>query len=222
MQTFHLLINIILHLDQHLSTFVLMYGSWIYALLFIIIFCETGLVVTPFLPGDSLLFAAGTLSANSGFNIHFLFLLLMTASIDGNSINYSIGRFFGSRLFTSNQSLFFNRHYLEKAHSFYEKYGNKTLIIARFIPIIRTFAPFVAGMGYMKFNKFTLYNALGAFLWIGGLLYTSYFFGNIPIINEHFSTVILLIIAISLLPPICAYLRLKYKKMQLSRQNSIN
>jgi membrane-associated protein len=219
MQTLHFILNIILHLDQHLATFVSFYGAWIYALLFLIIFCETGLVVTPFLPGDSLLFAAGTLAANSSFNVHLLFLLLVIASVSGNTLNYVIGRWLGLKLFTSYQSRFFNRGYLDKAHAFYGIYGNKALIIARFIPIIRTFVPFVAGMGFMNFHKFTIYNVLGAVLWIGGLLYISYLFGNAPLVQEHFSSVILLIIAISLLPAIGAYLRLKFKKLPTSGQN---
>jgi len=188
------------------------------------IFCETGLIILPFLPGDSLLFAAGALAANSanGLNIHALFVLLTLASILGNSVNYSIGRWMGPRLFASNQSRLFNRTYLDRAHAFYEKYGNKAIVIARFLPIIRTFAPFVAGLGYMSYRQFALYNAMGAFLWIGGLLYLSYLFGNIPIVQAHFSTVVLLIIILSILPAIFSYLRLKFTNLQASRQNISN
>jgi membrane-associated protein len=152
-------LNFILHLDQYLVAFVATYGAWTYAILFLIIFCETGLVVTPFLPGDSLLFAAGTLSANSAgtFNIHLLFILLVTASILGNGLNYFIGKLIGPKVFHSPQSFLFNKKYLEKTHRFYEEYGGKTIIIARFIPIIRTFAPFLAGMGYMGYRRFFCY-----------------------------------------------------------------
>ncbi len=203
------LLNFILHIDQHLIAFVSDYGVWAYVLLFLIIFCETGLVVTPFFPGDSLLFAAGALAASSdqAINIHLLFILLVIASILGNGLNYLLGRFVGSKLFRSENSLLFNKKYLEKAHRFYEQFGGKTIIIARFIPIIRTFAPFVAGIGYMTYRRFFIYNIIGAIIWIGSLLYVSYWFGNLPFIKDHFSSVILAIIVISLLPPAIELLR---------------
>lgn len=198
------ILNLVLQLDQHLITFVNNYGLWTYGLLFIIIFCETGLVVTPILPGDSLLFAAGAIAAGTDnlLNIHILFLLLAFASILGNTVNYQIGRWVGPAVFRSETSRFFNKNYLFSAHHFYNKHGAKTLILARFLPIIRTFVPFVAGIGYMSYQKFIFYNVIGAFLWIGGLLYVSYWFGNFPIIKEHFSLLILFIIIITLLPPL--------------------
>ncbi len=204
MELLHHFLNFILHLDVHLVTFVNLYGTWVYALLFLIIFCETGLVVAPFLPGDSLLFAAGTIAASTldGFNIHVLFILLVIASILGNGLNYQIGRFLGPKVFHSKNSWLLNQQYLEKAHSFYEKYGAKTIIIARFMPIIRTFAPFIAGIGYMRRSQFFVYNILGAVLWIGSLLYASYLFGNIPLVKDHFSTIVLAIIIVSLLPAV--------------------
>jgi membrane-associated protein len=209
MEILHSFFNFILHIDQHMVSFFTEYGSWTYALLFLIIFCETGLIVMPFLPGDSLLFATGALAANSAdaLNIHFLFILLVSASILGNGLNYLIGKRLGPKVFRSPNSLFLNKKYLERAHQFYEVYGAKTIIIARFMPIIRTFAPFVAGIGYMGYRRFFLYNIAGAVLWIGSLLYTSYFFGNLPFVKQHFSTIILAIIGISLLPPVIEVLR---------------
>ena len=209
MESLHYFLNLSLHLDQHLILLVTTYGTFAYAILFLIIFCETGLVVTPLLPGDSLLFAAGALAASTPqvMNIHLLFILLAFASILGNTLNYSIGRFFGPRVFHFKHSRFFNPRHLLKAQQFYERHGGKALLIARFVPIIRTFAPFVAGVGTMSSSRFLFYNVLGAFLWIGGLLYLSYFFGNLPFIKTHFSTVILAIIGLSLLPPVLGYLR---------------
>lgn len=214
METLHQLLNFILHIDVQLYSFVSAYGIWAYGLLFLIIFCETGLVVTPFLPGDSLLFAAGAIAAGSdnAFNVHLLFLLLVIASIIGNSVNYYVGRTIGSKLFASSQSRLFNKNYLEKAHLFYERFGGKTIIIARFIPIIRTFAPFVAGMGYMSLKRFQFYNVAGAILWIGSLLYLSYWFGNLPAVKEHFSYIIVAIIGLSLIPPIFEICRRKLFK----------
>lgn len=214
METIYQLLEYLLHIDDQLISFATTYGAWAYALLFIIIFCETGLVVTPFLPGDSLLFAAGALSASSDniINIHVLFGLLVTASILGNGLNYLIGRFLGPKVFHSNQSWFFNKKYLDRAHEFYQQYGGKTIIIARFMPIIRTFAPFVAGIGYMSYRQFFFYNVLSAFLWIGSLLYISYLFGNIPVIKDHFSIVALAIIGLSLLPPVIEIVRRRFIK----------
>jgi membrane-associated protein len=213
METLTALINYILHLDQHLVVFITAYGIWIYALLFLIIFCETAIIFAAFLPGDSLLFAAGALTAtaNDILNIHLLFALLVTASVVGNGVNYFIGKWLGPKVFYSRHSWLFNKKYLEKAHAFYERYGGKTIIIARFIPIIRTFAPFIAGIGYMTYRQFFIYNFIGAFLWIGLLLYTSYFFGNIPVVKEHFSLVILAIIILSILPAIIEMIRRRYR-----------
>ncbi len=214
MDILHTLFDFLLNLDQHLFTFVSQYGSWTYALLFLIIFIETGLVVAPFLPGDSLLFAAGTIAANTSnsLNIHILFILLVTASIIGNSLNYLIGRFIGPKVFHSPSSRFFNKQHLVRANTFYKKYGGKALVLARFMPIIRSFAPFVAGIASMNFKRFMAYNVLGAVLWVGSLLYTSYLFSNLAFVKEHFSTVILVIIGISLLPPLIEMSRHLYLK----------
>lgn len=211
-------LNYILNIDDHLLNFVSMYGAWAYAVLFMIIFCETGLVITPFLPGDSLLFAAGALAANSdnALNVHLLFILLATASVIGNTLNYLIGRFLGPKVFCSQKSWLLNKSHLDEAHSFYQRYGGKTIIIARFIPIVRTFAPFVAGVGYMSYSSFLFYNLISAILWIGSLLYISYWFGNIPLVKDHFSYVILGIIALSLIPPILEILRRWYVKLTAS------
>lgn len=202
METIHQLLQYILHIDTYLINFVSDYGAWTYAALFAIIFCETGLVVTPFLPGDSLLFAAGSISAHpqSSIKIQILFTLLCIASILGNKLNYFIGRFIGPRVFTARDSWLLNKRHLQEAHTFYEKHGGKTIIFARFLPIIRTFAPFVAGVGYMNVKQFTFYNLFSGILWVGSLLAAGYFFGSLPIIKNNFSIVIYTIIAVSLLP----------------------
>lgn len=207
MNYFHHLFDMIVHIDVYLNSFVSMYGFWTYLALFAVIFCETGLIVTPFLPGDSLLFAAGSIAAQPGnsLNIFILFVLLLLASILGNQINFLVGKVVGPHIFTAKKSWFFNKKYLEETHAFYEKHGGKTLIFARFIPIIRTFAPFVAGIGQMKMLHFTLYNLISALLWIGSLLFFGYFLGSIPVIKEHFSVVIYGVIFISLLPPLLAF-----------------
>ena len=209
MESLHQLLSFVLHIDQHLLAFVTTNGAWTYGLLFLIIFCETGLVVIPFLPGDSLLFAAGTIAANSSgiLNIHELFFLLTFASILGNLVNYSIGRFIGPKIFQSRSSWLLNKNYLDQAHAFYELHGGKTIILARFMPIIRTFAPFIAGIAKMSHKQFHLYNIASAILWIGSLLYLSFFFGNLPQVKEHFSTVVLAIIIISLLPPAITFFK---------------
>lgn len=214
MQTLHYLFNFIIHLDEHLLAFVSAYGSWTYVLLFLIIFCETGIIFTAILPGDSLLFAAGALTAHATdfLNVHALFILLVIASASGNSLNYLIGKWLGPRVFRSNQSWLFNQKHMDHAHRFYERYGGKTIIIARFIPIIRTFAPFLAGIGYMTYQQFLFYSFIGAFLWIGVLVYGSFLFGNIPIVKEHFSLVILAIVTLSILPPIVEFLRRRWVK----------
>lgn len=211
-------INFILHLDQQLIHWVSLYGTWTYSLLFLVIFCETGLVVLPFLPGDSLLFATGALAAHCPgiFNINFLFLLLTASSILGNSLNYYIGKWVGPKIFRAHSNLFLNKKHLDHAHGFFEKYGGKTIIIARFIPILRTVAPFVAGIGKMNSLFFFFYNTLGAILWVGSLLYVSYWFGNIAFVKDHFSTVVICIIIISLLPAIIAYVKQKIQKAPLS------
>ncbi len=199
--------DIIVHLDKHLAALVQQYGMWVYALLFAIIFCETGLVVTPFLPGDSLLFVAGTLWAVSDMNVHALVVILVVAAILGDALNYAVGRYFGARVFKWEDSRFFNRHALQRTHEFYERYGGKTIVIARFVPIIRTFAPFVAGIGEMTYAKFAFFNVTGALLWVVSLVYAGYFFGNIPLIRNNLTVVIFGIIGISLLPIVAEFLR---------------
>lgn len=203
----------LLHIDVYLIAFASNYGAWAYFVLFMIIFCETGLVVTPFLPGDSLLFAAGSIAANAShaLNIQLLFVLLTIASILGNKLNYFIGKFIGPRVFSAQSSWLLNKKHLIEAHQFYEKHGGKTIILARFIPIIRTFAPFVAGIGYMSLGQFSLYNIISAIIWIGSLLGAGYFFGTLPFIKDHFSIVVYGIIAISLLPPLLAFI---YRKIR--------
>lgn len=200
-------IDIVLHLDVHLQQLLADYGTWIYLILFAIIFCETGLVVTPFLPGDSLLFVAGTLAAGGGMDVHTLFAVLAAASILGDNTNYWIGRYAGPRIFSRKGSLLFNPAHLERTSRFYEKYGGKTVMIARFVPIVRTFAPFVAGIGRMFYPKFVAYSIAGAFAWIGSLTYAGYFFGNLPIIRNNLSVVIVAIVLLSIMPGVIEYLR---------------
>ncbi|MCD6039385.1 MAG: putative rane protein [Gammaproteobacteria bacterium] len=215
MAALHYMLSFILHLDEHLIAFVTAYGTWTYALLFLIIFCETGIVFSAILPGDSLLFAAGALTANVGdiLNIHILFLLLVAASVLGNGLNYLIGKWFGSRVFRSSNSWLFNKRNIDNAHGFFERYGGKTIIIARFIPMIRTFAPFVAGIGYMAYRQFLIYSLIGAVLWIGVLVYGSYLFGNIPLVKQHFSLVIAAIIVLSVFPALIAVMRRKFSNV---------
>ncbi|MDR3503202.1 MAG: DedA family protein [Legionella sp.] len=207
----HQLIDYILHIDIYLNTFVTTYGFWTYLALFAVIFCETGLIVTPFLPGDSLLFAAGSIAAqpDNSFNVIILFVLLFIASVLGNQLNFLIGRALGPRIFSANESWLLNKKHLHEAHLFYEKHGGKTIIFARFLPIIRTFAPFVAGVGTMKVLHFSLYNVVSALLWIGGLLSLGYFLGSIPVVKANFVLVIYGIIFVSLLPALFALVNKK-------------
>lgn len=193
-------VDIVLHLDRHLAALVENYGTFIYVILFAIIFSETGFVVTPFLPGDSLLFVAGALAAVGGMDIVLLNVTLIVAAVLGNSLNYAIGRYLGPKVFHWEDSRFFNRRALEKTHAFYERHGGKTLIISRFLPLFRTFAPFVAGIGAMSKTAFTLYNVTGALLWVVSLTLAGYFFGNLPWIKANLSLVILGIIIVSLIP----------------------
>jgi len=206
----HTLLGYILHIDTYVLAATNALGPWTYVILFAIFLLETGFIFAAFLPGDSLLFAVGALSAAAPLtlNIHLLFILLITASTIGNAINYYTGKWLGPRLFCNN-SLLFNRKHIDRAQIFYEKYGAKAIVIARFIPIIRTFVPFVAGIGKMRYSNFLIFNLLGATIWIGGLLYTSYLFGNIPFIRLHFSAVIFSIIGLSLLPLFIELLRKK-------------
>ena len=203
------IIDFILHIDQHLVHLSAQYGPWIYAILFVVIFCETGLVVTPFLPGDSLLFAAGGIAAIGGMNIHVMVLLLLAAAILGDAANFMIGKYFGQKLFANPDSKIFRRSYLEKTHTFYEKHGGKTIIIARFVPIVRTFAPFVAGMGDMHYGTFIRYNIIGAVLWVLLFSYAGYFFANIPVVKNNLGLVMAAIIVISILPAVVEIIRAK-------------
>jgi membrane-associated protein len=200
-------IDIILHLDKHLAILVQQYGQWIYAILFVIIFSETGFVVTPFLPGDSLLFVAGALAALGGMEIGILLAVLIAAAVLGNMLNYQIGRYLGPKVFHWEQSRFFNKVALQKTHAFYEKHGGKTLVISRFLPLFRTFAPFVAGIGAMAYARFSFFNLLGAVTWVGSLTLAGYWFGNLPWIQQNLTLVIVAIIAISLLPVFFGWLQ---------------
>lgn len=201
------LIDLIVHLDDHLQALVVNYGAWVYLILFLIVFCETGLVVTPFLPGDSLLFVAGAIAAAGGMNIHLLVILLIIAAVLGDAVNYSIGHYIGPRVLRDRNSRWLNPKHLERAHAFYERHGGKTIIIARFVPIVRTYAPFVAGAASMPYSRFALYNISGAVLWVVSLGYAGYFFGNIPVIKNNLTLVILTIIILSILPGVVEYLR---------------
>ena len=200
------IIDLFLHLDQHLGQLISQYGTWTHLILFLIVFCETGLVVTPFLPGDSLLFAAGTFAALGALDLWLVVLLLIIAAIAGDTVNYWIGAYIGPRAF-SGDIRFLRKEYLDRTHAFYEKHGGKTIIMARFVPIIRTFAPFVAGVGAMSYPKFITYNVVGAVLWVGLFVLGGYFFGNISVVRENFTLVILAIIAISVLPIVVEALR---------------
>jgi membrane-associated protein len=200
-------LDLILHLDVYLDMLVTNYGTWVYAILFLVIFCETGLVVMPFLPGDSLLFIAGAVAAGGGMDPVLLAGLLMAAAILGDSTNYVIGRTAGDKLFSNPNSKIFRRDYLAKTHEFYERHGGKTVTLARFLPIIRTFAPFVAGLGKMSYPRFLGFSVLGSILWVGGLVALGYFFGNIPFIKKNLTLLVLAIILISLLPMIVGLVR---------------
>jgi membrane-associated protein len=202
-----LFIDVVVHLDDHLQALVAAHGAWIYLILFLIVFCETGLVVTPFLPGDSLLFVAGTVAAAGGMDIHLLVALLIIAAVLGDAVNYGVGHYIGPRIFSHSESRWLNPKHLQRAHDFYEKYGGKTIIIARFVPIIRTYAPFVAGAASMTYAKFALYNISGAVLWVVSLGYAGYFFGNIPLIKNNLTLVIIGIIILSIMPGVIEILR---------------
>ena len=204
--------DIVLHLDKHLDSIIRSYGIWTHLLLFVIIFCETGLVVTPLLPGDSLLFAAGTFAALGSLDLAGLMVSLSVAAVLGDTVNYWIGSLVGPRVFHKEGSRLLNKEHLKRTHEFYEKYGGKTIIIARFVPIIRTFAPFVAGIGSMTYSHFISYNVVGGVGWIAILVLAGYFFGNIPTVREHFSLVILAIIIISILPGVIEFVRQRYGK----------
>ncbi len=207
MQFIKEVISFFLHLDVNLNIIITQYGTLTYAILFAVIFAETGFVLTPFLPGDSLLFAAGAFAARGVLNENYLFLILALAAIIGDTLNYWIGHFIGPKVFHKEKVRFFKKEYLERTHKFFEKYGGKTIIIARFIPIIRTFAPFVAGIGGMTYSKFIIYNILGAALWVALLVYSGFYFGNVEVVKNNFSLVIAAIIVISILPGLIEFLR---------------
>ena len=200
-------IDFVLHLDTHLLALTQEYGVWVYGILFLIIFSETGLVVAPFLPGDSLLFVAGALCGMGALQLELLVPLLIVASFSGDNTNYWVGRLLGLRLIQRMNGKFIKREHLDKAHAFYEKHGGKTIIIARFLPIVRTYAPFVAGIGLMRYRLFVLFSALGSVLWISSLTVGGYFLGNIPVIKDNLTVVILVIIFVSILPAFIEYIR---------------
>lgn len=200
MEIFANIVEFVLHLDKHLAELTSIYGAFTHAILFFIIFAETGFVITPFLPGDSLLFAAGAISSLGTLNIFLLWLLLVLAAILGDSVNYWIGNLAGPKVFRQEKGLFFNKKHLVRTHEFYEKYGAKTIIIARFVPIVRTFAPFVAGIGKMTYLKFLAYNIIGGVVWVSVFVLGGYFFGNLPIVQERFGLVIIAIIVLSVMP----------------------
>jgi membrane-associated protein len=212
-------IDFVLHIDKHLVEIVSNYQNWTYAILFLIIFCETGLVVTPFLPGDSLLFAAGAVAAMDGhpLSIGFLVPMVLIAAFIGDNTNYTIGRYIGSKVYEKDYKLI-KRKYLDETHSFYEKYGGVTLVIARFMPIIRTFAPFVAGVGKMTYKRFLMFCIIGNLLWVNIFLWAGYFFGNIPFVKKNFSIVVLAIIFISFIPPAYAFAKQVYKSWKEKKE----
>jgi len=205
-------IDFVLHLDVHLSELIQAYGLWTYLILFVVIFCETGLVITPFLPGDSLIFAAGTFAARGDLKVVVLFLILSAAAVIGDSVNYWIGKIIGPKVFQKENSRIFKKRYLDQTHQFYEKYGAETIIIARFVPIVRTFAPFVAGIGRMTYGKFLSYNVIGGVGWVALFTFGGYFFGNIPFVKRNFSLVIIAIILISLVPVLLEFLKHRKKR----------
>jgi membrane-associated protein len=212
-------IDIFLHLDAHLNDLAGSMGGWLYLLLFLIIFCETGLVVTPFLPGDSLLFAVGALAAIDGSPLHLpvILLLLMAAGVGGDAVNYAIGYRVGPKVFTSETSRLLNREHLLRTQRFYEKYGGKTIILARFMPIIRTFAPFVAGIGQMRYPRFATFNVVGGVVWVASFTLAGYFFGNVPVVKRNFHFVIVAIIIISVMPPVLELLRARRESATAKR-----
>ncbi|HAM35776.1 MAG TPA: DedA family protein [Elusimicrobia bacterium] len=209
MELLHTAFDIFIHLDAHLNQWAALLGPWLYAVLFLIIFCETGLVVAPYLPGDSLLFAVGALAARDGspINLWWTWLLLSLAAILGDAVNYAAGKWIGPKIFARQDSWFLNRKHLDEAHRFYEKYGGKTIILARFVPIVRTFAPFVAGIGTMTYARFALYNVTGGLAWTTAFLVAGYKFSALPVVKTHFHLVILAIIFISCIPPVVEFLK---------------
>ncbi|MTC35959.1 DedA family protein [Providencia alcalifaciens] len=221
MEFISFIIDFILHIDVHLAELVAQYGVWVYGILFLILFCETGLVVTPFLPGDSLLFVAGAIAAlpSNDLNVHVMVLLMIIAAIIGDAVNYTIGRIFGENLFQNPNSKIFRRSYLDKTHEFYEKHGGKAIILARFVPIVRTFAPFVAGMGKMSYRHFAFYNVTGALLWVLLFTYAGYLFGDLPIVQKNLKLLIVAIIFISILPGVIEIIR--HRRAAAKEKNAV-
>ena len=221
MEFISFIIDFILHIDVHLAELVAQYGVWVYGILFLILFCETGLVVTPFLPGDSLLFVAGAIAAlpSNDLNVHVMVLLMIIAAIIGDAVNYTIGRIFGEKLFQNPNSKIFRRSYLDKTHEFYEKHGGKAIILARFVPIVRTFAPFVAGMGKMSYRHFAFYNVTGALLWVLLFTYAGYLFGDLPIVQKNLKLLIVAIIFISILPGVIEIIR--HRRSAAKEKNAV-
>jgi membrane-associated protein len=203
--------DLVVHLDKHLAALLQQYGPWIYALLFLIVFCETGLVVTPFLPGDSLLFVAGALWAAAGMDARVLAATLIVAALCGDNVNYWVGRYIGPKVFRWEGSRFFNRKALDRTHAYYERFGGRTIIIARFVPLVRTFAPFVAGVGTMPYLRFLAFSVAGALLWVISLVTAGYYFGNVPIVKENLAIMILVIVALSVAPIVIEFVRLQLR-----------
>ncbi|MFZ9870047.1 MAG: DedA family protein [Candidatus Kapaibacteriota bacterium] len=212
MELVQALIDFILHIDVHLAALTADYGVWTYAILFLIVFAETGLVVAPFLPGDSLLFAAGAICALGTLDVTTMILLLIVAAVLGDGVNYAVGQRIGPRVFRSDTSRWFNKQHLTRTQAFYDKHGGKTIILARFMPFVRTFAPFVAGIGSMSYSRFLAYNVVGAVLWVGGFGVLGYFFGNQPVVKKNFTLVILGIIVISVMPIVVEFIRSRSSK----------
>ncbi|WP_374337390.1 DedA family protein [Methyloversatilis sp.] len=203
-------IDLVLHLDKHLAALVVHYGAWVYAILFVIVFCETGLVVTPFLPGDSLLFVAGALAAAGGMQIGLLIVLLVIAAVLGDAVNYAVGAWFGPKVFRWESSRLFNRSAFDRTHAFYERHGGTTVIVARFMPLIRTFAPFVAGVAQMRYARFAVFNVVGALLWVVSLTLAGYWFGNLPWVKRNLTLVVLVIVALSVAPVAVAWVKARF------------
>jgi membrane-associated protein len=219
MEILAFLIDLFLHLDRHLVELLQDYGAWVYLILFLIIFAETGLVVTPFLPGDSLLFVAGTLAAAGGLDLGLLIVLLCIAAILGDSVNYAIGKHVGERMVRSGR--FVRQEHIDRTHAFFDRYGGKTIVIARFVPIVRTFAPFVAGIGKMDYRRFLLFNVTGGIFWVVSLTTAGYFFGNLPIVKENLSLVVLGIVIASIMPAVIEYVRHRRAAARAARDAAV-
>lgn len=203
-------VDLILHLDRHLMVWIAAYGAWIYVILFAIVFAETGLVVTPFLPGDSLLFIAGSIAALGNMDVHLLMMTLLVAAVLGNACNYEVGRYFGARFFVNDQAKILNPRYLERSHAFFERWGSAAVVLARFVPFLRTYVPFVAGMARMTRAKYLAYTVFGAAVWVGSLVYLGYFFGNIPWVKQNLGVLVIAIIVVSLLPILIVAVRSRF------------